>query len=178
MKKIILTLTFLSILFFQNVYAQLEVGGGIAFGTEIEQPGINFRGYYSLSDQPLGPGYVRFGPGFTFFLPRKYTTTWFGTTTETTSTWFEINLDGNYVFGENQIKGYGLFGFNIGTISYKFEQTGAVVSSSSDSDTELGVNLGVGGMYELDNLSIFGEFKYIAGNFDQGVLAVGVLVKL
>ena len=60
---------------------------------------------------------------------------------------------------------YGIGGLNITTL----ELIGA-----DDSETELGVNLGIGGEYHLENLSLFGELKYVASDFDQVVLGAGV----
>jgi hypothetical protein len=42
------------------------------------------------------------------------------------------------------------------------------------SDSEIGLNIGIGGETRLDFGSLFGEVKYVLGNWDQLVLTAGL----
>lgn len=76
-----------------------------------------------------------------------------------------INLNGHYIFtAENEYHIYGLGGLNLAT---------AEPSVPGDSESELGINLGVGGEYHLENFSLYSELKYVIGEFDQVVIGVG-----
>lgn len=62
---------------------------------------------------------------------------------------------------------YGLAGLNITTVSPAF---------TDDSETEAGINVGIGTEYYLDFLSIYGELKYVLSDFDQLVLGAGARI--
>ena len=132
--------------------AQLSVGGGLAFNLEAEELGINVRGMYDIN------GTWRGQAGYTFYL------------TGEGADFSEINLNANYVFSDNGdgTKFYALAGLNFFTVSFD-------LFGLDGSATETGFNLGAGANIGLsDNLSLFGEAKYILSDFDGLGLFAGV----
>ncbi len=166
--NILLGLTLLSITLAYNttnIYAQdategIVFGPGIAYGDGVENLGISVDGYYPINDK------IRAGVGLTYFFPDKQTI--FGT--EFTSKFFALDLNANYFFySKDAISAYGLGGINILFLSVEG-------GGFSDSDNEMGLNLGIGGEYALDFGDIFAEVKItgIAGDADQLVIGAGV----
>lgn len=139
-------------LFSTDVKAQLSLGGGIAYGLDIEEIGIQVKGIYAFDDT------WRANADFIFYLDGI----------EDASVW-ELNLNGNYVFSStDDFLVYALAGLNIAGLSVTF--LGETVSA-----TETGLNIGAGGqLFVSDNVSILGELKYAIGNADQLVIAAGV----
>ncbi|MEO1653534.1 MAG: hypothetical protein AAFU64_08320, partial [Bacteroidota bacterium] len=72
----------------------IEVGGGLIYGTEVEQLGINARGGFRF-------GNWRVAPGINYFFPQN--DDFFGGDIKTTV--WSINIDGNYVFEVGGIVG-------------------------------------------------------------------------
>jgi outer membrane protein X len=164
MKKItLLAIVTLALTF--NSFAQISAGGGISYGTEIENIGLNLRGQYSITESIDVVG------GFTFFLPKKTSQSipFFGTI-ETKSTLWTFDIDGHYNFTINDKFGfYPLAGLNISAASVD-------IDGNKASDTEAGLNIGAGATYNInDKLAAFTEIKYTIGNMDQAVIGIGVL---
>lgn len=68
-----------------------------------------------------------------------------------------FNIDGQYLIGKgNPTLGYGLIGLNVG---YSSIEVGGV----SDTNTDLGLNLGLGGEFDMGPASLYGEGKFILG---------------
>ena len=165
MKKLTL-LAVITIAFTFNSLAQISAGGGIAYGTEQETIGFNLRGQYNINENIDVIG------GLTFFLPKTISQpTFFGTIKNKTSLW-TFDIDGHYNFPINdKFSFYPLAGINISGASVE-------VNGTKTSKTEIGLNIGVGASYEInDKLEGFFETKYTIGNFDQAVITVGVLYK-
>lgn len=163
MKAIGKLLFFLALLISSHsLSAQLSVGGGLSFGTGIENIGLFARGGYDITDEIRGNATVNF---------------FFGENVEgivKTSLW-TINLDGHYVLvDEDNLAIYGLAGLNIGISRVKFDDPTGIIGSFSDSETNIGLNAGGGVELPLDAINPFAEVKYVIGGFDQLVIVAGV----
>lgn len=132
--------------------AQLSIGPGIAFGTDVDELGIQVRGIYSITDQ------WRAGADIIYYLD----------SIKDFSIW-EINLNAQYVFTDAaQLKAYALAGFNILLFSDSF-------FGENSTSTEAGLNLGVGGQYLFsDKVSGLAELKYTLSDLDQLVIGLGI----
>ncbi|MTB53102.1 outer membrane beta-barrel protein [Lewinella sp. W8] len=143
--------------FSSTAAAQLSVGGGIAYGFEAEEIGINVRGVYAFNET------IAAQAGFIYYL------------VEDGLTLNEINLNGNYVFVDSGAgtKVYALAGLNFTTVGVDLGQFG------SASTTETGLNVGAGAKFGLGgSASLFGEVRYVISDFDGLVAGVGVLFDL
>ncbi len=142
---------------------QVKVGIGLAFASGIgafgsvadNDFGIRVDGYYPI--RPL----IRVGGDFTFYFPKSEG--------DFTLTVWELNFNGNYLFlQEDELTLYGLAGINITGLNFS--------NGGSESDSEVGLNLGAGVEYPLNFANLFGEFKFsgIGGDADQFVLGGGL----
>lgn len=156
MKKILLSALFvLGLITLGNttVNAQagdFKLGGGLLFGSEVESVGLQVNGVYRFNEQWAGEADLG------FYFP--------GDDTGLDSFW-EINGNAQYLFAvEQDYHFYGLGGLNVSTAENVLGNT----------NSELGINIGAGGEYKLQNFSLYGELKYVIGDFDQIVLGAGV----
>ena len=154
MKKLLsisILLFSLTLLSHTNSYAQHnKLGAGIVYGEAAESAGIQATGVFRVSQQ------IEFAPDVTIYFPDDEDTG--------LDSFWAVNLNGHYIFTmEDEYHLYGLGGLNIASID-------PVIG---DSDSELGINLGVGGEYHLENFSLYSELKYVIGDLDQVVLGVG-----
>lgn len=152
-KKIFLTLAFAA-LFASASFGQLKFGGGLSYGTEAENVGINVRADYSINDK------IAIVPGFTYFLPKDDVT------------FMEFNADCHYSFNEMF---YGLGGLNYTHFKAEIpsiEFMGVTVGGGDISDSAMGLNVGAGA--KLGSM-FFAEAKYVLSDYDQLVLSVGIL---
>lgn len=172
MKKLFaLTLLLTSFITVQDTFAQIKAGGGLVFGSEISQLGIDIRGEYHIDENWV------IVPNINFFFTDKETQTVFvppfGTaTTEVKNGLTTINIDGHYLFpmNDDRLDLYPLAGLNFSIVRVEFE-------GFDDSTTEVGLNLGGGGQFEFtDLLTGFAEIKYVISDADQLVIGAGVLV--
>ncbi len=136
--------------------AQLSVGGGLAFGTDVEEIAIQVRGLYGIDEDWRGEA------DFTFYLDGE----------ENISFW-EFNLNGNYLFTDSdEFAVYGLAGLN-------FFRTSVDFFNESTGNTEIGLNIGGGGQYFInEQISAFGELKFAISDVDQLLISLGVLFNL
>lgn len=144
----------LGLLFFSNSNAlaqsDFKVGGGLAYGSEVEAIGIQAGGVYAFTEQISGEADV------IIFFPDNYD-------------WWELNVNAHYnFFAEDNINVYGLAGLNYSTISINLGQFG------SASNSEVGLNLGGGAEFGLDFANLYTELKYVLGNADQLALSAGL----
>jgi hypothetical protein len=139
--------------------AQLQVGGGLALGSEGTTFGLEGR----LRTTFGGIRNIFICADFMWFLPDNGT---------------QFSLDGNahYQFVQFQRSGnpdkagsglYALAGLNI----TRFE-------IGQFANTDIGLNLGIGGTALLGPVDLYGDIKYVLGGFDQAVLSLGVLFTL
>jgi opacity protein-like surface antigen len=165
MKKIILLSSVavgLTLLAIMNCAAQskFKVGAGLGYGTQIDQLGIRVGGIYNIDEQWAGAA------DLFFFFPEK--------TGGVKSTFWALNLNGHYNFDvESPVQPYALAGLNIATAGVKINDATVGINSKA-STTKLGLNLGVGGIYNIDVGGIFAEAKYVISDYDQFVISVGV----
>lgn len=142
--------------------AQLSLGGGLAYNIEAEELGINIRGVYDINETWRGQA------GFVYYLAGEGVN------------FSEINLNANYVFSDNGAgtKIYGLAGLNFFRVGFDDINVGGIIIEGA-SATETGFNVGAGINLGLsDQLSIYGEAKYILSDFDGLGLVAGVLYSL
>lgn len=134
----------------------LILGSGVGAGDLDNTLGLKVDGYYSINEQ------WRAGADLGFFFPQKESGVTFNV--------WEINFNANYIFyNEKGTRAYGIGGLNILAAKVKTD-------SYSDSNSELGLNLGVGGEYDINAGSLFGEIKYagIGGDADELVIGAGL----
>ncbi len=137
----------------------IELGGGLSYGSGINNAGVNLKGNVRIDD------HWAVSPHFNFFFNRN--------DGMITHRWWAFNIDGHYYFEiEDLLSIYPLLGFNIGVVKEN-------LNSINFSDTGIGMNLGGGLQYQFtDALSGFGEIKYVIGNADQLVVTVGILYRI
>jgi len=171
MKKVILLgMIVLFSMSFVNAQ-QITVGGGLAYGTDIQKAGITLNGQYFFSEKFAA------APSFIFYFPEKNSYSNSGFNTEAKSSVWEFNADVNYYFFSNDVvKFYGEGGLNITTARSKVKSSGNGFNQTQKvSDTEAGLNLGVGADFKAgDKLIPFVSMKYTVSNFDQLVIRGGI----
>ena len=174
MKKIIfITVLLLGTMISQ---AQIKLGGKVAYGSEIESIGIGAKGVYELNDQWDLSGEL------VYFFGDDESRGGF----EVERSLFTINADAHYNFDINvdQLGVYALGGLNIAfwevtTSTPSIPSLGVPGGESEVDGSEVGLNLGGGAIYELqENISLFSELKFVVGDFDQVVFSAGVLFDL
>lgn len=156
-----------------------KAGIGLAFGTGIggfggfdNDLGIRADGYYAFTPE------IRAGGDFTFYFPDSQSESFGNETWETKLTVWELNLNGHYIFlDEDGLIVYALGGINITGIS--ISQSGSTQFGDfggDTSDSEFGLNLGGGLEYNLDFADLFAEAKLgnLGGNANQFVLGAGL----
>ena len=172
MKKLFaLTLLLASFITVQDTFAQIKAGGGLVFGSEISQLGIDIRGEYHLDENWV------IVPNINFFFADKETIPAIPPLipeTEIKQGLTTINFDAHYLvpMNDDRIDLYPLAGLNFSIVSDK-------VNDVKNSETKVGLNLGGGGQFEFSELLTgFAEIKYVINDFDQLVIGAGVLVNL
>ncbi|GBD06873.1 hypothetical protein HRbin21_00680 [bacterium HR21] len=132
--------------------AQTSLGIGLCYGSKIKKPGLDARVIHGFSPT------LRGALDFEYFFTESGHTFW--------------TLDGNahYIFYEQRRQGqrlYGLFGL-------QYAQESLDLGFTTASNSEIGLNLGIGGELRLDFGAAFGELKLVLGNYDQLVLLAGL----
>ncbi|MBO3697969.1 outer membrane beta-barrel protein [Roseivirga sp. E12] len=142
------------------VFAQIIPGGGIIYGDDIEEVGINLRAYKFFNER------ICFGPEFTYF--NKHQTVIGGEQAEI-GLW-EINFNAHYIFEVGEGLGlYPLTGLNFSREVEKVE------GHSNLSESVLGFNLGFGAHYEKNKLLFYAEYDRLISDLGQNSFTVGVL---
>ncbi|MBC8486171.1 MAG: outer membrane beta-barrel protein [Bacteroidetes bacterium] len=173
MKKILLlafVLALINSVSAQSFKEKIAFGGGLSYGTEIENIGINIRGLYEVTEEIHGL------MNLTFFFPKKED---FGVFEYKWNLW-ELNLDGHYNFKlSDKFSAYGLAGLNISNWRSKWEGDLGYEYYEDTNTAKIGFNIGGGAAYNFtDALSGFGEIKYVISDYDQAVFTFGVLYHL
>lgn len=148
-----------------GAFAQFSVAGGLSFGTEIENLGLFARGAYDITDQ------IRGNATLNFFFGESAGES--GIAEVKTSLW-TINLDGHYLFLEDNVNVYGLAGINLSNVRVKFEDGTGIIGDFTETNTEFGLNVGGGVEFPLETIRPFAEVKYVISDFDQLVIMAGV----
>jgi len=163
--------------------AQFKVGGKLSYGSEIESLGIGAKAIYELDENFSLSGELNY---------------FFGSNTNST-----INVQG-FDIGEQEVETslttlntdlhYNLSNLNdlslyaIGGLNFSFYSTESSSGNNSglggqssfdNSETFIGLNLGIGGGYPItDNLNAISELKYIINDLDQIVFSAGIVYSL
>ncbi|MEZ4885574.1 MAG: hypothetical protein R3E32_12650 [Chitinophagales bacterium] len=155
MKKILLTLLFVVATSF-SLQAQTKLGGGIAYGFDVSELGIQLRGVHQFNDTWGG------GADFVYYLDGV----------KDFSIW-EFNVNAHYFLtSTDQAKLYALAGLNLFGASFTF--LGETISN-----TEPGLNVGAGGQVGIsDKISGIAELKFSIGDASQLLFGAGILVDL
>lgn len=149
--------------------AQMYFGGGLVYGAEIENVGIQANGHLVVNEENK----LRIGADATFFLPEKATAAGI----EVKSKLFTINVNGHYMLVDSEtLILYAIGGLNLGFVSVDVDGPADEIFlfGSGASDTELGLNIGGGLEYEVPFGRVYAEVKYVVGGFDQLVIGGGV----
>lgn len=142
--------------------AQLQVGGGLAYGSDIESAGIQIGGTYFLLEEQG----IRLAADLLFFFPGDD-----GLGLDL-NVW-EFNANGHYIFNEGDaFLAYALAGLSLATVSFDSEFLGEF------SESELGLNAGAGIEYGIGGVKLYAEGKLVLGGFDQLVISGGVRVPI
>ncbi len=152
----------------QKLQAQAAVGGGLAYGTEIESLGININGTYKINEN------IALAPGLIYYFPKKYFADY-------KLKWLEVDLNGHYYFNTSgNIKPYALAGLNFSFITFPTYSFSGLFGGTGDVEnettTKVGLNLGGGVEFDIDApVKPFGQLSYsIIDSFDQLVIVAGV----
>lgn len=138
--------------FAQN-HGPTKLGVGILYGSEVETAGIQANATFRVSPR------VAIAPDISIFFPDDEDTPVF------IDNWWTANLNGHFMLDvDPDYHIYGLGGLNVTTIGFE---------GSDESESELGLNLGLGGEYHLNGFSLFSELKYVVSDLDQVVFGVG-----
>lgn len=141
-----------------NAFAQVSAGGGLAYGTDLNDLGIQVHGGYQINEE---------WRGFTSFI-------YYLDGIENISFW-ELNFNGHYFFvNDEKAQAFALAGLNIINVGISIDL--GFLGQVNESSTEVGLNIGVGGQYALaEKLKAIATLKYAISSADQLVLSAGVL---
>ena len=167
MKKFFMIILFASQVIFgsEESNAQTTLGGGLAYGTEIESIGIHATGQYFINDN------LAITPSILYYFPRELVEGF-------NYKWFEINANGSYYFiTDESMNVYALAGLNIAIISFPFLDFSSVFGgeANNSSTTKVGLNIGIGADFDIgSNITPFGQLRYNLSSFDQLAIEAGV----
>lgn len=173
MKRV--TLLIFSLFFILSLWSSLSaqnsnvisLGGGITYGFDLEEIGIQVVGTYSLNNN------IRVGADFNYWLTDNESA--FGSSFSTTL--FEINGNVHYLFYNND----GLIFYAMGSLGLHYASVSIdipVYGSESASDTELGIGFGAGAEYDLGPVKLYLEPRLFISGFDQFALSAGFRIPL
>ena len=132
--------------------AQVKAGVGMAFGSDIEQVGIQGDIHYRMLNRPA----IQFGGGLIYYFPKD------------NHNFLELNANAGYIFYEEfMFKTYAYTGLN-------YARSKVSIAGHSVSDSAIGLNLGVGAEYDFGRILAFGDLKYVISEFDQPVFSIGL----
>ena len=146
----------------------MAIGGGLAFGTNIESLGITLKANYPFTEEWEGSG------SFTYFIPKNENEFL------DINLW-EFNANAHYVvLSEEKFTFYPLAGLSIAGVTFDYNNLGNPFFTGADgTSTEVGLNIGAGGTFIFsEKISGFAEAKYVIGGFDQLVGNVGILFQI
>ncbi|MDT0687714.1 outer membrane protein [Autumnicola psychrophila] len=156
-------LLFLAGIFNSSAQTETRLGAMVAYGTEIENPGIGVTAEFPIIED------LTIAPGFIYYLPKDES--------GVSLNWWEINGNANYYFVNTESLGfYGLAGLNYSHVGVDYDGSGFGGASMSVSDGRFGLNLGAGANFDIGSSIIpFAEAKYVI--IDGGQLVIGAGVK-
>lgn len=133
--------------------AQWSAGGGLAYGSEVSEIGLQLNGVYEIDEDWRGSADFIY-----YFVSGNLSIS-------------ELNFNAHFVFhDEDELTAYAIGGINYLRVSSDFNGFGSASSS------EIGLNIGAGLEYELDFGNLFAEAKFAISSFDQLVIASGVRI--
>lgn len=159
MKKVLFTALLASVVSL-TASAQTRVGGLLGFGSEIESLALGGVAEFMIKEN------MGISPQLVFFFGKK--------DGDVKQSLWEINGNFNYYFLQDQVDLYGIIGLNFANYKVKYDIPG--FGSESMTDSEIGLNLGIGSNFPVSNESIlpFAELKYVISDFDQLCIFAGV----
>lgn len=119
---------------------------------DIDETGIGVVAEFGVAQKvSIAPQFILYFPGNDF-------------------SFFELNLNANYYFfNQDVFELYGLGGLNFARFGYP------VGGGERDSNTELGLNLGIGTNFQINKKFVpFAELRFTIGDYDQLALGLGV----
>ncbi|MCC5927152.1 MAG: outer membrane beta-barrel protein [Bacteroidetes bacterium] len=159
---VLLLVTFNSLTQAQSQEGDISVGIGLAYGFDLEEPAIGLGGVYTINEQ------FRAAVDLHYYLIASEN---FGGVDIDYNVW-ELNMNAHYMFVNDETKTlYALGGINYFRIKVSASE-GAF--NISESDSEVGLNLGGGAEYNLGNFRLYGELKFSLGDASQMFLGAGV----
>ena len=152
--------------------AQLWFGGGLVFGSEVENLGLQANGHLVVNEENK----IRVGADITYFFSDKASSG----DLEVKTNIFAINVNGHYMLVDSDLLIlYALAGLNFGFVNVEVSGPGSQFAELFDTnDTEIGLNAGGGVEYTVPFGRIYGEVKYVLGGFDQLVIGGGVRIPI
>ena len=172
MKKGIFTL-FVFILFASSSYAQgfdpgkIRAGLGLTYATEISTAGLTLTGVYEIDETWEGAF------AYNYFFEQDYVK------------WSVFDFDGHYIFHEvsPELNVYGLAGLSFTSWSldvppstFSYGEMSMTMPGFSDSGANIGLNLGVGANYSLNEvLNVAPELRYTVA--EGGYLRIGATLQ-
>ncbi|MCD8408848.1 outer membrane beta-barrel protein [Tenacibaculum finnmarkense] len=184
MKKLQITIILLFVGIVAN--AQFKIGGKLAYGTEIKSLGLGVKATYPINDKLTASGELNY-----FFESDESSENTMGSysfggysnsvTNDRSTKLITFNTDLHYSLPFSSFDFYAIGGVNFSNVSIESSSSGGGMSSTpfSNSETFVGLNLGIGGFIPINNdLDFFSELKYIASDFNQLVFSAGVLYRI
>jgi opacity protein-like surface antigen len=162
MKTVLKTL-FVAVLFFvvAESQAQISVGGGLWYGTDINNLGISANGKYAIDENWAAAA------SFTYFLKKDYVT------------WSALDFNANYTFTEIENVGslyaIGGLGFTFWGWDVDDSELGIWGDALDTNLTKVGLNLGAGLNMDIsEKMAVAPEVMYTIGDF--GYLRIGAKI--
>ncbi len=158
-------------LFSSEASAQLWFGGGLVYGAEINNIGVQANGHLVVNEENK----LRIGADITYFLREKNSFAGIDVKTNV----FTINVNGHYMLVTSDIMIlYALGGLNLAFVSQEVDGVASEFVNEFGDDTEIGLNIGGGLEYTVPFGRIYGELKYSVGGFDQLAIGAGVRIPI
>lgn len=159
MKKTILLSAFVFALALASQAQDLDLKAGLTFPATSEKLGLNVGAKYGITPE------IDAEAALSLFAPTKVGDSKF-------NIWM-LDLNGHYNFEvQDGFIAYPLAGLNFTGATSKVGDTRA-------GNTELGLNIGGGAMYQIsDPLKVFLDLRYVLGNADQAIIGFGVYYAL
>lgn len=144
-KSLKLVITLLILISFLEVKAQISLGAGAWYGTDIENVGFSVNGKYEINEK------WAIAPAYSYFIKK------------TNTQWSVLDIDTNYQFTGVGEKGsfYGIGGLNLTF----WEYDGPIVSDLKSE--AYCFNLGLGLSFDIsEKFAIAPEMRYTFGDLD------------
>lgn len=160
------TLLFI-LMFAVSSHAQtITAGGGVGYGSQSENLNFSVNLYYSVPGAPM-----RIGGDVGYSIPKR--------NNDIRTDQVESNLNVHFmIVDEDLLSVYSITGLNLLYTRMRITDGNSTVS---ESDTDPGLNLGIGGEFATQYGRTFGEIKYVAGRKtgdSQLVIGGGIRIRI